>query len=67
MATVAAELRDCAARLQVAAMELRDFAWDDGAGHLQFHFHASLTAEDRMRKYRYGLDELRNLVAGLVE
>jgi hypothetical protein len=51
--------------LLIPSMELRDFAWEDGRGHLQFHFHAGLAADDRLRKYRYGLDELRMLVSGL--
>ena len=52
--------------LLIPSMDLRDFAWDDGRGHLQFHFHAGLAAEDRMRKYRYGLDELRSMVSDLL-
>jgi hypothetical protein len=51
--------------LLIPSTELRDFAWDDGRGHLQFHFHAGLAAEDRMRKYRCGLDELKEKVRGL--
>lgn len=52
--------------LLIPSMELRDFASDDGRGHLQFHFHARSGAEDRLRKYRHGLSELRTLVSGLL-
>jgi hypothetical protein len=52
--------------LLIPSVDLREFAWDDGRAHLQFHFHAGLAADDRLRKYRYGLDELRMLVSGLV-
>ena len=52
--------------LLIPSMELSDFARDDGRGHLSFQFHADSIAQDRLRKYRHGLDELRNLVAGLV-
>jgi hypothetical protein len=51
--------------LLIPSMALRDFAWDDGRAHLQFHFHAGLAADDRLRKYRYGLGDLRMLVSGL--
>src|SRR6202158_1990766 len=52
--------------LLIPSTELRDFAWEDGRGHLQFHFHASATAEDRLTKYRHGSNELRKLISGLV-
>ena len=52
--------------LLVPSMELREFGHDYGRGHIEFQFHADSTARDRLRKYRHGLDELRNLVAGLV-
>jgi hypothetical protein len=52
--------------LLIPSMELRDFGHDYGRGHIEFQFQADSTAHDRLRKYRHGLDELRNLVAGLV-
>jgi hypothetical protein len=51
--------------LLIPSMELRDFAWDDGRGHLQFHFHAGSAADDRLHKYRHGLVQLRTLVSEL--
>jgi len=53
--------------LLIPSMELREFARDDGGGHLSFQFHADSIAADRLRKYRYGLDELRMLVSRLVK
>ena len=52
--------------LLIPSMELREIGRDYGRGHIEFQFHADSPAQDRLRKYRYGLDELRNLVAGLV-
>ena len=52
--------------LLIPSMELREFARDDGHGHLSFQFHAGTIPEDRLRKYRHGLDELRTLVSSLV-
>lgn len=52
--------------LLIPSMELGDFARDDGRGHLSFQFHADSIAQDRLSKYRHGLDELRALVSNLV-
>ncbi|HET6310530.1 MAG TPA: hypothetical protein VFH00_05960 [Candidatus Nitrosotalea sp.] len=52
--------------LLIPSMELSDFARDDGRGHLSFQFHADSIAQDRLHKYRHGLDELRTLVSNLV-
>jgi hypothetical protein len=52
--------------LLIPSMELSDFARDDGRGHISFQFHADSIARDRLRKYRYELNELRHLVAGIV-
>jgi hypothetical protein len=50
--------------LLIPSMELRDFAGEYGR-HIQFQFHTDPVGQDRLRKYRYGLDELRMLVSGL--
>ena len=52
--------------LLIPSIELRDFARDDGYGHLALEWHLGSTADGRLDKYRSGLDELRNLVSGLL-
>jgi len=52
--------------LLIPSMELRDFLKDDGHGHLEFVWQPGSTAPTRLNKYRRELDQLRHLVAGLV-
>jgi len=51
--------------LLIPSMELRDFGRDYGGGHIEFRFQADPSAQDRLRKYRHGLDELKAKVTGL--
>ena len=51
--------------LLIPSVELGEFLRDDGNGHLEFVWHPGST-ESPLNKYRRELNELRNLVSGLV-
>jgi hypothetical protein len=52
--------------LLIPSMELREFLRDDGNGHLEFVWQPGSTAESHLSKYRRELQELPNLVTGVI-
>jgi hypothetical protein len=46
---------------------VREFAHDDGHGHLEFEFHADSTGTPGLAKYQIGLNELHQKVTRLLE
>jgi len=52
--------------LLIPSEKVREFARDDGNGHLMFDFLPGSTSQSGLEKYQQELNELRNLVSGLV-
>jgi hypothetical protein len=53
--------------LLVPSEKVREFAHDDGHGHLEFEFHAKPNGPTGLDRYQIDLSELRERVARLVE
>jgi hypothetical protein len=52
--------------LLIPSEKVREFARDDGNGHLTFDFLPGSTGQSGLENYQQELNELRNLVSGLV-
>jgi hypothetical protein len=52
--------------LLIPSEKILEFAHDNGHGHLTFEFLPDSTSQSGLEKYRIELNELRNLVTGLV-
>jgi hypothetical protein len=50
----------------IPSEKVREFAHDDGRGHLEFEFHADSAGRSGLAKYQIGLGELRQRVTHLV-